>query len=223
MFGRWNTYCAALAACALVSCSTYRDLRDWWSRDTGPTEAEWAAFRAQYAYENEPPPRATADRRDNALAPRSSPDAKVIQDSRAAPLTPQPPRRMAKAAPPVRKILPDTPAAPTAPPASEPEPPVPAEKTVAVEVPILTPKLSSVTGMSEASLRQALGAPSSATQTGTQKIWRYAGNGCSVEILLFRDVTRNTYAALDHRTLTRDGRPSSRPCLRYAPAPDQSG
>jgi hypothetical protein len=77
--------------------------------------------------------------------------------------------------------------------------------------------------MSEARLREVLGMPTAATESGAQKVWRYAGNGCSVEVIFFRDVTRNTYAALEQRTLTRDRTISSSPCLRTAPVQGPSG
>ncbi len=220
MSTRRNTYCAVLLSFALGSCSAYREVRNWWTDESGPTEKEWAEFRALYAHENDPPPPARAEIAP--LAPRATP----IPEARPTPPAPQaPPRavrpRIAKVTPPPAPPLAappsvrDAPAVGGAP--AEAEPPAP------VEVAILSPSLKSVAGMSEARLRQTLGEPSSATQKGAQKIWRYVGNGCSVEIVFFLDVTRNTYAALDYRTLERDGSVSARPCLRYAPPTGQSG
>ncbi|MGE3333145.1 MAG: hypothetical protein AB7I36_05840 [Rhodospirillaceae bacterium] len=219
MSTRRNTYCAVLLSFALGSCSTYREVRDWWADDAGPTEQEWAEFRALYAHENDPPPRARAE-----IAP-SAPSAPAIPEVRRAAPVPQAPSRVAR--PRIAKVTPP-PAPPRARPAEADAPagsdaPVQAAPPAPVEVAILSPSLKSVAGMSEARLRQTLGEPSSATQKGAQKIWRYVGNSCSVEIVFFLDVTRNTYAALDQRTLARDGSVSARPCLRDAPPTDQSG
>ena len=77
--------------------------------------------------------------------------------------------------------------------------------------------------MSEPEVRRALGAPVEAVDKGSQKIWTYKGDGCSVEVVFFLDVTRDVYAALDHRTFAGDERTlSTQPCLRTAAALESS-
>lgn len=201
---RWGMYCAALVGFALAGCSTYRDLRDWWTDDTAsPTEEEWAAYREFYRNENAPPPAAEPPKVAEVTVP---PLTEPIQRS----LLPRPEAPSRRQKPPAVER----------PSVAPPPPPSPAEEravteTAAIaEVPILPPSLASVAGMSEARLREELGAPTTATERGAQKIWRYAGNGCSVEVIFFRDVTRNTYAALQQRTFGSDNTVSTAPCLR---------
>jgi hypothetical protein len=83
------------------------------------------------------------------------------------------------------------------------------------EAPIVPAAVASLAGMSEADVRRVLGPPRTQTEKGSQKKWTYAGEGCSVEVVFFLDVTRDAYAALDHKTLGADGRTrSSQPCLQ---------
>jgi hypothetical protein len=69
--------------------------------------------------------------------------------------------------------------------------------------------------MTEEGVRRLLGDPRAQIDKGSQKVWSYAGANCSVEVIFFLDVTRGSYAALDHKTLAADGRtPSALPCLQ---------
>lgn len=236
---RWSTVCAAMAALSLAGCSTVRDFQEWWTEDLSqpPREArrdrdDWRDGEDFYARGDVPPmaPRREAPIADETLsAPAARPDD--IQESRL------PPLREALRLPPRVRSAPITTPPASAPPASAPpsgaprtsaralaplppQPPRPApqpETAVLPEAPRDTPivpdTLVTVAGMTEARVREALGVPTSTSQRASQKIWRYQGKGCAVEVVFFLDVTNNRYAALDHKTLGVSG-----PCLRAVPA-----
>lgn len=81
--------------------------------------------------------------------------------------------------------------------------------------PIVPETVMSLAGMTVQDVRRALGDPDAQTDKGAQRVWTYAGAGCSVEVIFFLDVTRSIYAALDHKTLGPYGRAvSTEPCLQ---------
>ncbi|MGE4062114.1 MAG: hypothetical protein AB7E79_01995 [Rhodospirillaceae bacterium] len=92
-------------------------------------------------------------------------------------------------------------------------PPGPAIAAAPVQRPIV-PAAVSLTGMTEHELRGALGEPREEVSKGSQKIWTYVGDGCVVEVMLFLDVTRGVYTALEHKTVAADERTMRGPCLR---------
>lgn len=239
MAGRWSTYCAGLAAFALVGCSTYRDIRDWWTEDLrgardGGTAGGEGAYRLEYtalpARERAPPENEDLAGGEDVAREGPRPTQRIEQ-SWVPPLPPaaaapaavrsQPAQGSSRAPPAPGRA--ERAAAPPAPPPAPPEPPAVADPAPAQDVPIVPASIVSVAGMSEARVREALGAPSATSERASQKIWRYAGNGCSVEIVFFLDVTRNAYAALDHKTLAGDRSASPTPCLRSAFPQDPSG
>lgn len=216
MTTRWSTCCAAVAACALASCTAYKDFRDWWTEDLrGPRHEEWAEGKGgdeeERARVHRIDPNGGESANGRAARPNESQppaQAYITQPPRSSPLEPQRPARPSRE----RSVI-----------VQAPTPRAPREASPAA-VPIIPPLLASIAGMSEAGVRQALGPPTTALERGAQKIWRYAGDGCSVEVIFFLDVTRNTYAALAHKTLNGDGRSaSSAPCLRSGRAPDPDG
>jgi hypothetical protein len=94
-------------------------------------------------------------------------------------------------------------------------PPVEPSSSVTLHLRPIVPPVVSIAGMTEGEVRRTLGAPRAEIEKGPQKIWTYPGRGCSVEVIFFRDVTRNTYAALDHKTFAADGRTlTQHPCLQ---------
>lgn len=197
------------AALALSGCSSasMNDLRDWWTEDLrGPSDEEWER--------GDPSPYRTADRAGDRDDRRAEPE--VFERNPPAPRTP------------ARAVKPRAPVAGSAKPLSSvraARPPLgsPSVAPTAIQPqtdrPIVPASLVSVAGMTEAGVRGALGSPHEETNKGSQKIWIYRGIGCSVEVNFFLDVTRNAYAALDHKTLGVDGRtaaPGS--CLQSAAA-----
>lgn len=190
-----------LAALALSGCSStaMSDFREWWTEDLrGPPDREWQ--------DAEPSPYRTARGDERAAADERAAPAIIEQDvppPRTAPRTvkPRPPAaRAAKSAPRVGQVKPSL-----MPPAPGPSP---------SERPLVPASIVTVAGMTEAGVRGALGSPHEEAQKGSQKVWIYRGNRCSVEVSFFLDVTRNTYAALDHKTRGADGTAMSGPCLQ---------
>lgn len=232
MVRRWNAYCAGVVAFALAGCSGYQNFHDWWTEDLRrPRDDAWAADLAleeesaliydeqdfrPWEDEDAPPPRVrTPERRtpEPRVTQRETPVRRAppdIQQSRlpppATPPRPTPPRALSTAPAVVASLPAPVPVTPPTP-RVEREPPPPAE------FPILPASFVSAAGMSEARVRAVLGAPTAVSDRGAQKVWRYVGTGCAVEVVFFRDVTRNTYAALDHKTLV-GGVVSTTPCLR---------
>lgn len=99
-----------------------------------------------------------------------------------------------------------------------PLPPAPAAESMA-QRPILPASIVSVAGMTEAGVRGALGPPQEEVNKGSQKVWTYRGDGCSIQVSFFLDVTSNSYAALAHKTFDADGRTVSvGSCLQSAVA-----
>jgi hypothetical protein len=155
------------------------------------------------------PPDAERRRREVSPSPKFAASQAPIGAGPAA----RSPARVAPVSPPT---LPPPPAAETA------SRVIPAPADVVPDVaasPIVPASVTSLAGLAEGDVRRLLGAPRSQTDKGSQKIWTYAGEGCSVEVIFFLDVTRGTYAALDHKTLDADGRtPSEASCLQsHAP------
>ena len=189
---------------------------------------DWRDGEDFYARGDVPPmaPRREAPVADETLsAPAARPDD--IQESRLPPLREAlrlPPRvRSAPITTPPASAAPSgaprTSARALAPPPPQPPPrPAPQPETAVLpeaprDTPIVPDTLVTVAGMTEARVREALGVPTSTSQRASQKIWRYQGKGCAVEVVFFLDVTNNRYAALDHKTLGASG-----PCLRAVPA-----
>ncbi len=99
-------------------------------------------------------------------------------------------------------------AAPAAPPV------VRAARTPARPVtPVVPAPVVSIAGMSEADVLRAMGEPQARSERNGRKIWTYQGAACRVEVTFFRDVTRNTYAALAHKVVQASGTTDG-PCLR---------
>ena len=194
-----------VAAVALSSCSSYSmyAIREWWTEDLrDPPEREWR--------EGDPSPYRAA--RDDAREEADEPSAAEIFEQdvpppRNAPRAAKPKApaaRFVKSAPRVAVVQP--PLMPAAPPSPGPS---------ASARPLVPSSIVTVAGMTEADVRGALGSPHQEAQKGSQKIWIYRGNSCSVEVSFFLDVTRNTYAALDHKTRGADGATAmSGPCLQ---------
>lgn len=212
MLGIRRALCVGLAALVLSNCSgnSMQAIQKWWTEDLRdrpggqwPDEesSRYSDARREEAFlaeksrrdeifeQNLEPPRDQA----RVLKPRP-PAARAAKPIASAALT-QAPRRFS-----------DPPPTTAVPPASQPS-----------ERPIVPASLVSVAGMTEAGVRGALGAPQEEKDQGLQKIWTYRGQGCSVEVIFFLDVTRNAYAALDHKTLAGDGRTRlPGPCLQSA-------
>jgi hypothetical protein len=103
---------------------------------------------------------------------------------------PLPPDETPPAAAPVAPVetttMPEAPASPEAPPAAAaPAPPA---------TPAALP--TTVVGLSEDQVRARLGAPAATTDSGPAQTWTYRGDGCSLDIAFFFDVTRNGFFAL---------------------------
>jgi hypothetical protein len=58
-----------------------------------------------------------------------------------------------------------------------------------------------------------MGEPQQRHERGGRKIWTYAGAGCRVEVIFFRDVTKDAYAALSQKVVGADGA-ASETCAR---------
>lgn len=212
MVKRRSVWRISLVMVALTGCSP--SIREWWTEDLrGPRYYGPADDMSAYDGEAEYP----FDQQDDADPGTAT--ASTVRPAEADRQAPQRPPATSRAAkpPPVSRAVASLPAL------AQPLPPAP--PLPAMDKPILPPSVASLTGMSEAAVRKALGAPSAETEKGSQKVWRYAGNGCSLEVAFFLDVTRNTYAVLDHKVFAADGRTvSSSACLRPASLrPDTNG
>lgn len=202
-----SVWCVGLAAVALSSCSSdsMSAMRQWWTEDLRDRpDQEWR--------DGDPGPYRTARDEDRARA--DGPSAGEIFEQDVPP--PRTGSRAAKPQVPAARVVKPVPRvagmqAPLMPPAPSLTGPSASER------PLVPSSIVTVAGMTEAAVRGALGSPQEEAQRGSQKIWIYRGNGCSVEVSFFLDVTRNTYAALDHKTRGADGRTAmSGPCLQSA-------
>jgi len=207
MFKSRSVWCVGLAAMALSSCSSdsMSAMRQWWTEDLRDRPGqEWE--------DGDSSPYRTARGGERAKADGPSAD-KIFEQEVPPPRTV--PRAANPQAPAARAVRP-------APRVAEVQarlmPPAPSlASPPASERPFVPSSIVTVAGMTEAGVRGALGTPHEAAQKGSQKIWIYRGNGCSVEVSFFLDVTRNTYAALDHKTRGADGRTAMPgPCLQSA-------
>ena len=202
-----SVWCVGLAAVTLSSCSSdsMSAMRQWWTEDLRDRpDQEWE--------DGDPSPYRTTRDEDRTKADGPSADeifAQEVPPPRTVPRTAKPQAPAARAvrpAPRVAKVQ-----APLMPPAPSLAGPPASER------PLVPSSIVTVAGMTEAGVRGALGSPQEEAQRGSQKIWIYRGNGCSVEVSFFLDVTRNTYAALDHKTRGADGRTAMPgPCLQSA-------
>ncbi len=200
----WSVGAAAVALSSCSSDSMYA-MRQWWTEDLRDRpDQEWQ--------DGDPSPYRTA--RDDHRAKADEPSAAEIFKQDIPP--PRPVPRAAKPqAPAVRAVKPVPRVAEVQAPLMPPASSLPG--SLASERPLVPSSIVTVAGMTEAGVRGALGSPHEEAQKGSQKIWIYRGNGCSVEVSFFIDVTRNAYAALDHKTRGADGRTAmSGPCLQSA-------
>jgi hypothetical protein len=98
-------------------------------------------------------------------------------------------------------------------PASEPPPP-PVQVTVAQPPP-------RVTGLRANDVRSRLGPPQSERSAGAARVWRYQGQGCSVDVYLYYDTRRGDFFALEQRVL--GGAASAEACLATAVGSGRQG
>jgi hypothetical protein len=90
-----------------------------------------------------------------------------------------------------------------------PEPtPDPASPTVAA------PPAPRITGLRANDVRSRLGPPQSERSAGAARVWRYQGQGCSVDVYLYYDTRRGDFFALEQRVL--GGAASAEACLASA-------
>lgn len=204
-------FCGISVAIALTGCG--HSFREWWNEDLREHRADrwWWEERGEARI----PGRAPLRGRDVDLfgdydqeisaedlpPPLTSPN----HSFRPPPLSPPAVRKPARAdraatGGPERAAIPES-AAPSAP---LPAPPRP-----------IVPPVLSIAGMSEDDVRRALGAPVNEIGQGAQKVWRYAGQGCRVDVIFFRDVRTSAYAALAYKVFGADGVTAFRePCLQ---------
>lgn len=71
--------------------------------------------------------------------------------------------------------------------------------------PLIPVPIVSIAGLREDDVRRVMGEPQETSDRDGRKIWIYRGAGCRVEVTFFRDVTRDTYAALAHKVVRTDG------------------
>lgn len=69
------------------------------------------------------------------------------------------------------------------------------------QVPAPEPAPVRVVGLSQDSVHRLLGAPASQTQKGPAQSWTYEGDGCSVVVTFYYDVTRSGFFALSQKLL----------------------
>jgi len=72
-----------------------------------------------------------------------------------------------------------------------------------------------VAGLSEREVEATFGKPKEQSEQGPRRIWTYHQAGCTLQVVLFLDITRNGYYALDHKVVAADGSTRSvRECVR---------
>ena len=101
----------------------------------------------------------------------------------------------------VASTAPTKPVRPQTPPASA-SPPTPAAKADPAEL----------VGLSEADVRHLLGAPRDEHPDGAARVQTYAGDGCSLDIVLFLDVSRSEWAVLSYDLTPTSGKRASDLC-----------
>jgi hypothetical protein len=101
----------------------------------------------------------------------------------------------------------------------KPSPPVPPAKPrqSSASLPTPTPRQfdpQDLVGRSEAEVMNLLGTPSEMREESPARIWEYAGNGCSVDVIFYFDLTLRQFRALTYR-VEPEGQPeqAQKSCL----------
>lgn len=79
---------------------------------------------------------------------------------------------------------------------------------------VAAPPAPRVTGLRANDVRSRLGPPQSERSAGAARVWRYQGQGCSVDVYLYYDTRRGDFFALEQRVL--GGAASAEACLASA-------
>jgi hypothetical protein len=86
---------------------------------------------------------------------------------------------------------------PVSKPTPPPPPPVPPAKPPVQSSLQLDPQL--LIGLGEMEVTDLIGAPREVREEAPARVWRYAGDNCSVDVLFYYDLTRQQFRALTYR------------------------